>query len=100
MPTIHPTGWRELEVTGQAVREIETLRLLADQLPDALAVFHGVHWTRIEHGFSVIGEIDFVIVGPSGRLLLIEQKSGFLKERPRGAAEDVPGQGQERVARS
>ncbi len=91
MPTIHPTGWRELEVTGQAVREIETLRLLADQLPDALAVFHGVHWTRIEHGFSVIGEIDFVIVGPSGRLLLIEQKSGFLKESPEGLLKTYQG---------
>ncbi len=91
MPTIHPTGWRELEVTGQAVREIETLRLLADQLPDALTVFHGVHWTRIEHGFSVIGEIDFVIVGPSGRLLLIEQKSGFLKEGPEGLLKTYQG---------
>jgi hypothetical protein len=91
MPTIHPSGWRELEVTGQAMREIETLRLLADQLPDALTVFHGVHWTRIEHGFSVIGEIDFVIVGPSGRLLLIEQKSGFLKEGPEGLIKTYQG---------
>ena len=84
MPTIHPTGWRELEVAGQATREIETLRQLADQLPDHLTVFHGVHWTRIERGFGVIGEIDFVILGPGGRLLLIEQKSGFLKEGPDG----------------
>lgn len=91
MPTIHPTGWRELEVTGKAIREIETLRLLADSLADDLAVFHGVHWTRIEHGFSVIGEIDFVIVGPSGRILVIEQKSGFLKEGPEGLLKSYQG---------
>jgi hypothetical protein len=91
MPTIHPTGWRELEVTGQAIREIETLRLFADRLPDALTVFHGVHWTRIDRGFSVIGEIDFVIVGPSGRVLLIEQKSGFLTEGPDGLLKTYQG---------
>lgn len=91
MPTIHPSAWRELEVTGQATREIETLRLLADQLPDDLCVFHGVHWTRIERGFSVIGEIDFVIVGPSGRILLIEQKSGFLTEGPEGLLKNYQG---------
>lgn len=84
MPTIYPSGWMELEVTGQAVREIETLKLFAKHLPDSLAVFHGVHWTRIDQGFSAIGEIDFVIVGPSGRIVLVEQKSGFLKETPEG----------------
>jgi hypothetical protein len=84
MPTIYPSGWREMEVTGQAVREIETLGLLAEGLPDHLDVFHGVHWTRIERGFGVFGEIDFVVLGPSGRILLIEQKSGFLKEGPNG----------------
>jgi hypothetical protein len=31
---------------------------------------------------AVIGEIDFVILAPSGRVLLVEQKSGFLTEKP------------------
>lgn len=78
MPTIHPDGWQALEGIGHAQREIETLHVLAKGLPDKLHVFHGVHWTRIERGYGVIGEIDFVIVAPSGRILLIEQKSGFL----------------------
>jgi hypothetical protein len=91
VPTIHPTGWRELEVTGQAIREIETLRLFAEHLPAALTVFHGVHWTRIDRGFSVVGEIDFVVVGPSGRVLLIEQKSGFLAEGPDGLLKTYQG---------
>jgi hypothetical protein len=84
MAKVVPSGWRELRVLGRAERELETLDQLESGLPDTLTVFHGVHWTRIDRGFSVIGEIDFVIVGPGGRVLLIEQKSGFLRESADG----------------
>lgn len=84
MAKIFPSGWRELATIGRVEREIETLAILESGLPDSLTVYHGVHWTRIERGYAVIGEIDFVIVAPSGRVLLIEQKSGFLKEGPDG----------------
>lgn len=84
MARIIPSGWRELQATGAAQREIETLALLADALPDDYVVYHGVHWTRVSHGCTMFGEIDFAIVSPAGRLLLIEQKSGFLKETPEG----------------
>lgn len=84
MPRIVPPDWRTLEVSGSAQREIETLATLERGLPAALTVFHGVHWTRIRQGFAVIGEIDFVVLGASGRVLLIEQKSGFLDETPEG----------------
>jgi len=80
MASIVPDGWREYAVTGAAAREIETLAALADALPDAYTVYHAVHWTRLEQGYSVYGEIDFVIVNQVGALLLIEQKSGFLEE--------------------
>lgn len=79
-----PDGWQALEVTGAAVREIETLALLAGALPETYTVYHALHWTRLEHGFSVYGEIDFVVVNAAGDLLLIEQKSGFLQETPEG----------------
>lgn len=91
MPQILPSGWRELAVTGAAAREIETLNLFAARLPDALTVYHGVHWTRLEDGFSVYGEIDFIIVAPNGRMLLIEQKAGFLSETPDGLVKNYPG---------
>ncbi len=84
MAKVFPDGWNELAVTGAALREIETLRLLHDALPDGYSVYHAVHWTNIERGFSVYGEIDFVIVNRAGALLLIEQKSGFLEETPQG----------------
>ncbi|WP_373054474.1 hypothetical protein [Thioalkalivibrio sp.] len=57
-------GWRELEVTGGAQREIETLAVLASELPDTYPVYHSVHWTNIGagKGFAIYGEIDFVVV--------------------------------------
>ncbi|WP_153162521.1 ATP-binding domain-containing protein [Zoogloea sp. 1C4] len=85
MAIVHPAGWRELAATGAAQREIETLAQLADGLSDDYTIFHGVHWTRIHQGrHAIVGEIDFAIVGPTGKLLLVEQKSGFLAETPDG----------------
>lgn len=86
MAHIIPEGWQALEATGAQQREIETLALLAANLPDAYTVYHGVHWTRINQGHALVGEIDFAIVNPAGNLLLIEQKSGFLSETPEGLA--------------
>lgn len=84
MAIIYPDGWKELVATGAAIREIETLTLLAQTLPDDYRVYHGVHWTRVQQGSQLWGEIDFAILSPSGKLLLIEQKSGFLTETPAG----------------
>ena len=96
MARIVPDGWEALDAkgpisgpgsgppnAGPAQREIETLRALAT-LPDDFVVLHGVHWTRIEHGCSVYGEVDFIVIAPNGRVLLIEQKSGLLDETPDG----------------
>lgn len=93
MAYIHPTGWREMSVTGSAAREIETLAYLEAALEDApYSIYHGVHWTNVEQGFSAYGQIDFIIVAPSGRMLLIEQKAGFLTETPEGLVKNVQGQ--------
>lgn len=86
MAHIIPEGWQALEATGAAQREIETLAQLASGLSDAYTVYHGVHWTRVNQGHALVGEIDFAIVNPAGNLLLIEQKSGFLSETPEGLA--------------
>ena len=91
MARIVPGGWRELRATGAAQRELETVALLAEALPDAYTVYHGVHWTRVEHGFSAFGEVDFAIVAPCGKLLLMEQKSGLLEETPEGLSKVYAG---------
>ena len=84
MARVVPTGWREIQASGAALRELETLGILADGLPDDYTVFHGVHWTRIERRRALIGEIDFAVMAPSGHVLLIEQKAGVLREGPDG----------------
>ena len=94
MAHIQPEGWRDMSVTGAAQREIETLMLLSQALPDEYTIFHGVHWTQLDkigQAFSVYGEIDFIVLSPEGRLLLIEQKSGFLAETDEGLAKRYPG---------
>ena len=55
MAKIIPDGWRELEVAGGAQREIETLALLASELPETYRVYHAVYWTNIGSGkgFSI-----------------------------------------------
>jgi hypothetical protein len=66
-------------------REIETLRQLAAALPDTYTIYHGVHWTRVNaQKHALVGEIDFVILSPTGKLILIEQKAGFLHETADG----------------
>jgi hypothetical protein len=84
MAQIFPAGWSDAIVSGGAKREIETLGVLHRGLPDTYAVYHGVHWTQLNKGFSIFGEADFVVVSPAGRVLVIEQKSGKLEETPDG----------------
>ena len=84
MARIIPDGWEALAVTDAAVRERETLAVLARHLDDAYTVYHGVHWTRLDHGHAIFGEADFIIVNRSGDLLVIEQKNGLLEESSEG----------------
>lgn len=60
--------------------EIETLRTLQTELPRNHTVFHSVHWTQVVNLGTRFGEIDFVVVGPDGRIIVIEQKNGRLGE--------------------
>jgi hypothetical protein len=91
MARIVPTDWRTSQATGAVLRELETLEILERGLPDELTVLHGVHWTRIDRGTAVFGEIDFIVVAPSARIVLIEQKSGFLTETPEGLVKKYSG---------
>ncbi len=85
MAKVFPDGWQALAATGAAVRELQTLGQLAAGLDDAYSVYHGVHWTRVErNNYAIVGEIDFAIMGPTGKLLLIEQKTGILTETATG----------------
>jgi hypothetical protein len=91
MAHVFPAGWKEVAVTGAALREIETLAVLEKGLPDEYTVYHGVHWTKIDKGYSVYGEVDFIVIAPGGKVLVIEQKSGFLDETVDGLVKKYQG---------
>lgn len=84
MARTYPEGWQRLPASGALARELETLVTLSTQLPDDYAIYHRVHWTRVQDEQSLFGEVDFVIVCPAGNLLIIEQASGFLDETDDG----------------
>lgn len=92
MAQLHPAGWREMAVTGAAAREIETLSFLEQRLSDTpYVIYHGVHWTNVEQGWSVYGDVDFLVLAPNGRMLVIEQVAGFLSETPEGLVKSYQG---------
>jgi hypothetical protein len=91
-------------VTGSAKSrgsEAHTLVRLRDGLDDSYTVYHGVHWTRAgQSGYSVYGEIDFIVANEAGRLLAIEHKAAeiietesdlFARYRQSGASSGDPG---------
>jgi hypothetical protein len=81
MAKVFPSGWREVNPLVDIGRELETLELLGNGLDDSYTVYHGVHWTNVESkNYAIYGEIDFAVVSPSGKILLIEQKTGYLEE--------------------
>lgn len=84
MAQVIPAGWRQLGGFGTVQRELETLAVLAEGLPDSCTVYHGIHWTRVEQQHSIFGDIDFAVVNAAGQALLIEQRSGFLQETENG----------------
>lgn len=84
MAKILPGDWKTGDTAHWAARVTDTLAVLERGLPADFTVFHGVHWSRYENGLAAIGEVDFIVLSPAGSLLLIEQKSGWLKETPDG----------------
>ncbi|WP_313697096.1 ATP-binding domain-containing protein [Achromobacter sp.] len=91
MAQIVPDGWQHMDAVGGMRRELETLGVLAQGLPDDYTVYHAVHWTNIECVHAIHGEIDFVVVNRAGHMMLIEQKCGDLEETSDGLAKNYGG---------
>jgi hypothetical protein len=84
MAYIVPADISQLALAGGKTPELETLHILKSALPSDYTVFHGVHWSQEYKGYTVYGEVDFVVVNRSGEVLLIEQKNGPLEETGAG----------------
>jgi len=90
MARIIPDGWQEFcnsdasPIPAAALRHHETLLALSAGLSADYSVYHAVHWTTVERGFSVFGEVDFAIANRAGNVVLIAQKTGFFEEGGEG----------------
>jgi hypothetical protein len=79
-------------VPAKKRNEFRTATLLAEYLPPLFKVFHSVHWATQNCDKTFLGEIDFIVLAPTGRLLLIEQKNGDLHEDKGGVSKLYRGQ--------
>ena len=83
MAQILPAFSDDLQASGASPAEWMTLKRLENGLPNDWLVFHNIRWTQAwDHGTNV-GEIDFCVLSPTGKVIVIEQKNGELIERPR-----------------
>lgn len=79
MAHLHPDTPRRLLSAGDHV-EAEVVRLLAQGLPDAYHLFHGVDWSAGAGDQERHGECDLVVVNQAGESLLIEVKAGAVEQ--------------------
>ncbi|MDE0512162.1 MAG: ATP-binding domain-containing protein [Gammaproteobacteria bacterium] len=84
MAKIYPSDLPRLDTSEIKSAELDTLRKLQAELPAEYSVFHSVHWSRADEKNTAYGEIDFIIMNNTGKVLVIEQKNGMLEETPNG----------------
>ena len=84
MARLHPAlPVSEPRTLGLAA-ELDVVRRLGADLPDAFSVFHSVDWSSGSAADERHGEIDVVVVNQAGDLMLIEVKAGGVEFRPDG----------------
>jgi hypothetical protein len=76
--TLYPSDLSCQSFEGHAARQWDVLKTLRDGLPDGFCVFHGLHWSRLEAGLTVSGQLQFVILTPSGGLICLLMRTGLL----------------------
>lgn len=84
MAILCPSDITKLELNNEHPGEMHTLKLLKESLPSSVHVFHGMHWSNERTGYTIYGEIDFVIVDRSGKVVIVEQKNGGLEQEADG----------------
>ena len=84
MAKIYPSDLPGPDTPDIKSAELDTLRKLQAELPNDYSVFHSVHWSRAYEKYTVYGEIDFIVMNDTGKVLVIEQKNGKLEVTPDG----------------
>jgi hypothetical protein len=76
MATLHPPLSTVHPLSAGAYRERDILSLLEQGLPLCFDVFHSVDWAAMQGDHQSFGELDAVVVAPSGHVMLLEVKAG------------------------
>ena len=76
MALLHPSHFPDLREDGGLYRELDVLERLRLGLPDGYEAFHEITWHNVHEGRDRHGEIDIVVLSPTGGLLLMEVKAG------------------------
>ena len=76
MATLHPPLSTLHPTSAGAYRERDILGMLEQGLPADFDVFHSVNYAEVHDGQQHFGELDAVVVAPSGHLMLLEVKAG------------------------
>ena len=84
MAKTYPSDLPGLDTSEIKSAELDTLKKLQVNLPADYSVFHSVHWSRANEKNTAYGEIDFIVMNNTGKVLVIEQKNGMLEETPDG----------------
>lgn len=80
LPNLLPPG----PLSPGAYRELDVLRLLESALPDSYRLFHSVEISSMHAERQHFGEMDIVVLAPSGHLAILEVKSGAVEISPDG----------------
>jgi hypothetical protein len=78
MAQLCPSTLPPLRQNGGLYRELDVLEKLRLSLSDGYEIFHSVGLHSVHENIDRFGEIDIVILGPSGNILLMEIKAGSL----------------------
>lgn len=84
MANLVPSNRPQLRSDVGLYRELDVLDRLLNSLPDGFDVFHSIEWHSLYKGDDRHGEIDLVILAPTGSILLMEVKAGAVTLREGG----------------
>jgi Holliday junction resolvase-like predicted endonuclease len=76
MALLHPEITTDIRQDFGLFRELAVIERLQASLPASFEIFHSVSWFTVSQTHEQHGEIDIVVMSPSGSLLLIEVKAG------------------------
>ena len=78
MALLFPAMLPTVKGHGGLFRELDVLERLTHALPDTYTLFHSLALHTIHDARDRYGEVDIVVVGPTGNVLLVEVKAGAL----------------------